>query len=56
MRYWMQFNTGFLIEADNHADALKKGWDFIHENLPKDVDTECSELSYINLDGEEEDE
>lgn len=56
MEYFMRFNTGFLIEADNHSEALEKGWEFIEKNLPEVFELDGSELSYFNLDGEEEDE
>lgn len=56
MRYFMRFDTGFLIEANNHSEAFEKGWEFIHENLPEVFELDGSELSYFILDGEEEDE
>jgi hypothetical protein len=56
MRYFMRFDTGFLIEANNHYEAFEKGWEFIHKNLPEDFEIDGSELSYFILDGEEEDE
>ena len=56
MRYFMRFDTGFLIEAEDHSEAMEKGWEFIHKNLPEDFEIECSELSYFILDNKEEDE
>lgn len=48
MYYLFSCDFCFEIEADNYDEALKKGWDFIHANLPEDFDTEGSELSLIN--------
>ena len=56
MRYFMHFDTGFLIEADNHSEAFEKGWDIVAKNLPEVFDLDGSEMSYFVLDGEEEDE
>ena len=56
MTYFMQLNTGFLIEANNHSEAMEKGWEFINKNLPEVFECDANELSYFILDDEEEEE
>ena len=48
MYYLFDCDFRFEIEADDYDKALKKAWASIQANLPKDFDTEGSELSLIN--------
>ena len=45
MKYIFGCDFYFEVEANNYDEAIKKGWDFVHANLPKDFDVEGSELS-----------
>lgn len=49
MKYVLDCDFRFVIEADNDEEALKKGWDFIYSNLPKCFDTEGSEITYSEI-------
>ena len=44
MKYLFSCDFYFEITADNYDEAIKKGWDFIHSNLPESFSVEGAEL------------
>lgn len=45
MKYVLESDFRFVIEANDDEEAIKKGWDFIYSNLPKCFDTKGSEIT-----------
>ena len=45
MKYVLNCDFRFMIEANDDEEAVKKGWEFICSNLPKCFDTEGSEIT-----------
>ena len=45
-KYTISCEFYFEIEADDYEEAVERGWDFIHSNLPECFDVEGAELWY----------
>ena len=43
-KYTFSCEFYFDIEANNYEEAIEKGWNFIHSNLPECFDVEGAEL------------
>lgn len=44
MKYLFNCDFYFEITANNYDEAIEKGWDFIHANLPESFSVEGAEL------------
>ena len=53
MKFFCSCDFRFLIDAENYKEALEKGWDFIHINLPESFSTEGAELYCEELEESE---
>lgn len=52
MKYILNVDCDFIIEADSEEEVIDKGWDFVKEHLPDCFCTEGSEIEIIGEEGE----
>lgn len=52
MKYILNMDCNFIIEADNEKEAINKGWDFVKEYLPNCFYTEGSEIQIMGREKE----
>lgn len=52
MKYVLNIDCDFIIEADSEEEAINKGWDFVEKHFPDCFSTEGSEIQIIGEERE----